>query len=56
MVKQPLGDGTVASPTFEVHHFATDDPSRELLGMAGGVVEHHGDLDDVAAMLTRMPG
>lgn len=48
LVRQPLGGGTNAAPTFEVHEFSTD-PEEELAALASGAADAYPELADVAA-------
>ena len=48
LLRQPLDDGLVAAPTFELFAFATDDPLAELEMMARAVGRHHEDLTPIA--------
>jgi hypothetical protein len=49
LMQQPLEDGGVAAPTFEVFEFTTDDPAAEVRSMAAQVAAQHPGLREVAA-------
>ncbi len=44
LVEQPVGEGEFAGPTFEIYEFASDDPRRELMELAGAVARSHPEL------------
>ena len=48
LVRQPIGGGEFAGPTFEIFEFGSDDRKGELAGLAGRAVELHPDLAHIA--------
>lgn len=51
LVRQPLGNGLFAAPTFELHRFTAVDPREELAAMASAVVAVTPELEGVAQAL-----
>lgn len=51
---QPIGDGHVAGPTFELYEFQTDDPGAELSALALRVAADFRELTEVAARIDEM--
>jgi hypothetical protein len=47
LVEQPIGGGELASPTFEIHEFSTDQPLDELIALAEACADAHPDLSTV---------
>lgn len=47
LVSQPLGDGTFASPTFEIYEFSGEDPLDEAIALADRCAELHPELTTV---------
>jgi rubrerythrin len=55
LVRQPLGDGTVAGPTFEVVDIG-EPPLEALLNQARATAERHEELTTVVAAIEEMSG
>jgi hypothetical protein len=54
LVRQPLGDGEFAAPTFEIYEFETDAPVTELQTLAAAALQSFPDsaaVDDVVGHL-----
>lgn len=47
LVEQPLGNGEVAAPTFEIYEFKTSNRLTEAIELAAASVEPHPDLSPV---------
>jgi hypothetical protein len=47
LVRQPIGGGEFAGPTFEIYEFGSDDWAGELAGLAARVVGFHPSLVDI---------
>ncbi len=54
LVRQPIGGGEFAGPTFEIFEFDSEDRKGELAGLAGRVVELHPDLGHVAETIASL--
>ena len=50
LMEQPVGDGMVAGPTFEVYEFS-EEPAAELRSMAARVAEQHRSLAGIGKLL-----
>jgi hypothetical protein len=46
-MEQPVGEGEVAGPSFEVYEFASHSPLDELVALAGEVARDHPQLAGV---------
>lgn len=51
LLRQPIGGGGVAAPTFELFDLDPEDPRRHLAEVAAVAAAHHPELTDVAAAL-----
>ena len=51
LLREPIGGGLVAAPTFEVYELSRDDPAADLRAAARRAVEHHPSLTGVVDSL-----
>ena len=47
LLREPIGGGLVAAPTFEVYELSAEDPAADLQAAARRAVEHHPSLTKV---------
>ncbi len=54
LMEQPVGDGMVAGPTFEIYEFGTDSPRDHLLDLADRVAADHTDLRELNGLISML--